>query len=339
MSSSAFDSAQDPSYTYVNDKLTCLSTAFYVHVIFCDLAFAAGVLAMLARLLPPAHKWVHRWFGIFYIICMLFIMGSSLIIHNEGLPLATLVSFVWVLGGLSLGWVVALVHKHFAESEAVRRVEHRVQTDGVARVGLAAMLAEERAAYAASKGFLARIFSAKALHGALMFTSWINIAGRIFASNQSGRFQCYTYPGAQPRERAHGSSDARLADMRALTRRSVLGRPTRSLQVIRPEERRRDRRDAADSRPRFWQAALGQDGAGGLGRRAQRRALPRRDARRHCDGRLCDAQGPREQSGARHAICAGGSGRRARSPCARRCPSLFWHCSPIEHFYRRHVLF
>jgi uncharacterized membrane protein len=196
MSGTAFDSSQDPSYTYVNDKLTCLSSAYHVHVIFCDLAFAAGVLAMLSRLLPPWLKWVHRWFGVLYVISMLFIMGSSLIIHNEGLPVATLVSFVWVLGGLSLGWVAALVHKHFVEVEAVRRVERRVQTEGVTSVGLAAMLAEERAAFAASKGFAARILSTKALHGAFMFTSWINIAGRIFASNQSGGFTCYSYPGA-----------------------------------------------------------------------------------------------------------------------------------------------
>ena len=27
-----------------------------------------------------------------------------------------------------------------------------------------------------------------------MFMSWINITGRIFASDQSGDFQCYTYP-------------------------------------------------------------------------------------------------------------------------------------------------
>ena len=39
-----------------------------------------------------------------------------------------------------------------------------------------------------------RLFSYKAFHGALMFMSWINITGRIFASDQSGDFQCYTYP-------------------------------------------------------------------------------------------------------------------------------------------------
>ena len=39
-----------------------------------------------------------------------------------------------------------------------------------------------------------RIFSLKAFHGIFMFMSWINITGRIFASNQSGDFECYTYP-------------------------------------------------------------------------------------------------------------------------------------------------
>jgi len=35
---------------------------------------------------------------------MLWAMGSSLLIHNEGLPLAVLVSFLWTMLGLTLGW-------------------------------------------------------------------------------------------------------------------------------------------------------------------------------------------------------------------------------------------
>ena len=34
----------------------------------------------------------------------------------------------------------------------------------------------------------------QAAHGALMFTSWFNVAGRLFGSNQSGDFTCHTYP-------------------------------------------------------------------------------------------------------------------------------------------------
>ena len=39
-----------------------------------------------------------------------------------------------------------------------------------------------------------RLFSYKMFHGVFMFMSWVNITGRIFASDQSGDFQCYTYP-------------------------------------------------------------------------------------------------------------------------------------------------
>ena len=43
-----------------------------------------------------------------------------------------------------------------------------------------------------------RLFSLKTVHGCLMLLSYFGIAGRIFASNQSGDFQCYTYPVYKP---------------------------------------------------------------------------------------------------------------------------------------------
>lgn len=56
-------------------------------------------------------------------------------------------------------------------------------------------VAAEKGRIAASKTFKQRLFSIKAAHGIIMFVSWINIAGRIFASDQSGDFTCHTYPG------------------------------------------------------------------------------------------------------------------------------------------------
>ncbi len=45
-----------------------------------------------------------------------------------------------------------------------------------------------------SRSFPERMLSYKALHGALMFMSFVNLFGRLFASNQSGDFTCHTFP-------------------------------------------------------------------------------------------------------------------------------------------------
>lgn len=45
-----------------------------------------------------------------------------------------------------------------------------------------------------AKIIFGRMFSLKAFHGALMFVSWINIAGRVFVTPLDRQFDCYTYP-------------------------------------------------------------------------------------------------------------------------------------------------
>ncbi len=40
---------------------------------------------------------------------------------------------------------------------------------------------------------LQRVFSFKGLHGMLMFTSWLNVAGRMFATPRR-EFTCHTHP-------------------------------------------------------------------------------------------------------------------------------------------------
>jgi hypothetical protein len=56
------------------------------------------------------------------------------------------------------------------------------------------MVAEEKARIMRNRSFKQRFFSWKTFHGIVMFTSWINIAGRIPVSNQTGNFTCHTYP-------------------------------------------------------------------------------------------------------------------------------------------------
>ena len=70
----------------------------------------------------------------------------------------------------------------------------RLKNGGEIVGSLEDMIRAEKGAIIAERSVWQRFFSLKALHGVLMFTSWINIVGRIFASNQSGDFTCHTYP-------------------------------------------------------------------------------------------------------------------------------------------------
>ncbi|GBF94772.1 hypothetical protein Rsub_07655 [Raphidocelis subcapitata] len=188
------DTRLDPTVTYHYDKLSCLRGAYFAHVFFCYIVFLTGVACMVTRVWPRA-RFTHAWFGRAYVHSMLWAMATSLIIHNTGLPIAVLISFVWVLGGLCIGWVLINVHQVLMARAASKAARARIEAAGGVPGGdLDALLAEERGRIAAAKTFKQRFFSLKAAHGALMVTSWTNIMGRIFASNQSGDFTCYTYP-------------------------------------------------------------------------------------------------------------------------------------------------
>jgi uncharacterized membrane protein len=184
----------DASFTYHDDKYSCLRGAYFAHVVFCYFVALSGFACLLTRLWSRLHV-AHAWLGRVYILSMIWAMASSLLIHNTGLPTATLVSFVWVLGGLTIGWVIISIHRARMAAAATAAAAARIKAEGGVVPGgdLAALIAGERGRLAASKGFWARFVSLKALHGSLMFVSWINIVGRIFASNQSGDFTCYTY--------------------------------------------------------------------------------------------------------------------------------------------------
>ncbi len=151
---------------------------------------------MLSRLIPPL-KFTHAWCGRAYIIFMIINIGTSLIIHNEGLPPAVLVSFIWVLGGLCLAWIFIVIYKMIFQSKLVDRVDAKVRSEGLGKSTLSEIMTSETKSMLEEQTWMQRLFSLKAAHGALMFTSWVNIAGRIFASNQSS-FVCYTAPAYKP---------------------------------------------------------------------------------------------------------------------------------------------
>ena len=78
---------------------------------------------------------------------------------------------------------------------AMKKVQEHIMTNGTASItDLDTMINQAKGEIARSKNFYQRLFSLKAAHGVFMFTSWINIAGRIFASNIASDFACHTYP-------------------------------------------------------------------------------------------------------------------------------------------------
>lgn len=155
LNASAVDSSTD--YTFSYSKYSCMKSMFLPHVILSYTIMISGLLSFITRF------WfirLHSWMGRLYILSMLWNTGISLLIHNTGLPLGVLISFIWVLGGLTFGWISILLHKELRPSLDTK---------------------------------LKKLFSFRILHGVLMFMSWLNITGRIFASDIS-HFDCQTYP-------------------------------------------------------------------------------------------------------------------------------------------------
>jgi hypothetical protein len=155
----------------------------------------SGILGFITRLVPKL-KWTHIYVGRLYIVSMLWATATSLLIHNTGLPLGVLISFIWVLSGLVIGWVVINFHQVILYKKAVAHVESKLAAG--TKVGLAAMIQEAKDSIQARKTFYERLFSLKTLHGVLMFTSWINIAGRVFVTPINYDFECFTYPAYKP---------------------------------------------------------------------------------------------------------------------------------------------
>eukprot|EP00171_Calliarthron_tuberculosum_P003311 IDg3311t1 len=186
-------------YTYSLDKYSCIRSFYYYHLIFNYLIFLSGIACFITRALPPRFKAAHSWLGRVYVLSMLWSTATSLLINNTGLPLSTLVSFAAVLIGLTIAWLAIVIYRVQMTGRAIDLAQIRVAKHGIpANSSLRNIISSARADIANSKTFVQRLFSLKALHGSLFFVSWFNIAGRIFASDQSGNFECHTYPVHKP---------------------------------------------------------------------------------------------------------------------------------------------
>ena len=221
--SSMFTSA----YTYSNDKYSCMVEFWYAHMVLNYVVFLSGLVCLISRLIPAFNRYhIHAWSGRVYILAMLWTTAVSLLINNEGLPLAVLVSFAAVMGGLTLGWVVIVIHKQRITTQATQLVqtqlmeqqtrillkknenekENKDETsdDTTTRIDLNTMLNDATQEIVNSKTFVQRFFSLKSLHGIVFFVSWMQISGRIFNDGNDGTaFSCRSFPVYKPIEAGH----------------------------------------------------------------------------------------------------------------------------------------
>jgi hypothetical protein len=180
-----YSSMYNLDYTYQYDKLSCVRRMYFAHVTLAYLVTLCGLMCFVCRLVPSI-MWLHAHFGRAYIILMMWLMATSLVLHNTGLPIAVLISFVCVLGGITLGWLCIKWHQAQMEAMVFEKLSGRIFSSNA--------FYETRKKISAMKSWSERLFSSKAAHGMFMFVSFVNIFGRLGASDQSGDFVCYTYP-------------------------------------------------------------------------------------------------------------------------------------------------
>lgn len=188
----------DLTYTYHYSKYSCIRWMYFTHIGLCHMVYWVGILCFLTRVVPQI-KWTHAFLGRVYVTGMLLATASAMVIHNTGLPLGVLVAFIWVLGGMTLGWFLIKIHQNQMLDDGLALVETWVKEDKMGGRTLRKALDDAKAHIAMAKTWVQRMVSYKAAHGVLMLLSWFNIAGRVWATPFDTDFTCYTYPVYKPR--------------------------------------------------------------------------------------------------------------------------------------------
>lgn len=98
-----------------------------IHIIFAYLVVLTGFLAIISRVINKIRPY-HAAFGKWYLIFMLWCMASSLLIHNTGLPLPILVSFVYLLVSITIGWNAIQVHKNNLYEAVKEKINSKINS-------------------------------------------------------------------------------------------------------------------------------------------------------------------------------------------------------------------
>ena len=120
-------------YTYVEGAWMCIRWMYPIHIGFAYLVALMGIGAMITRLFNPI-KFLHVWFGRFFLIFMFCTMASSLVIFNTGLPTAIMIFFVILTISQSVGWLAIKIHEMIMNKQAMEIVQKKIikmATEGV----------------------------------------------------------------------------------------------------------------------------------------------------------------------------------------------------------------
>jgi hypothetical protein len=133
-----------------------------MHITAAYLIVAAGLLAMFSRVIPFMRPW-HAFFGKLYLIFMFWAMGTALVVHNVGLALPIIISFLYLLSGITIGLPAIHFHKKRFETELWHRIQSRLSdaVDSKDNLDILEIRNQEIAALANDKTFAQRFFSLK----------------------------------------------------------------------------------------------------------------------------------------------------------------------------------
>jgi len=194
------ESHLDLTYTYHMSKYSCLRPMYYIHMFLVYSVFTLGILCCLTRLWAPL-KPLHKWLGKAYIVCMTWATACAMLIKNEGLAAGVWTSFVIVLICMGAGWFAIKGYQGEMQEQAEKLVGRWIGTGKIdpANYPLLQAINEAKARLAMKKDAYSRVFSLKAVHGALMLVSWVAFAPRIFLTGLNPEFTCFSFPAYKPR--------------------------------------------------------------------------------------------------------------------------------------------
>ena len=164
---------------------------------FAYTTVASGLLAMLSRVIKPMIKY-HSILGRIYLVCMLWCMASSLLIHNYGLPFFVIISFIYLIVSITIGYLCIWAHSLYFNEEINNKIQEKINEKLMEKspepVDLGKLKGEVMGQLDENKSFKDRFFSLKYLHGILMSFSWYQMAGRLVVTNPSDWGHCKSYP-------------------------------------------------------------------------------------------------------------------------------------------------
>lgn len=189
--------------TYAFSSYSCIQWVYPLHILSAYLLVAIGVFALASRVIPYLKQW-HATFGRAFMIVMYWGYGTSILIHNTGLPLAIIVFMLTKLVALCTGWLAIKRWKSNRESDLTDRIAANVKEEmSVNGLSYREVVAKQKESMESERtSFASRFLTWKSLHGMLMTYAWFTMVGRTGVTNPAKFEGCRTYPAFKTAEGA-----------------------------------------------------------------------------------------------------------------------------------------